>query len=141
MPRSFPSLVPLNRSGRCAVLLAAAVAATTVAAQPVPRPAAAEVPVTEEAPGLMQRARVGTDSARAIARTRVPGGRITKAELERERGRLLYSFDLAVPGRRGIEEVHVDARTGAVLRVTHEDDALQAAPGGRAQTSPAARRP
>jgi uncharacterized membrane protein YkoI len=53
------------------------------------------------------------------ALARVPGGRITEAELE-EDGRLLYSFDIRVEGRSGVEEVQVDARTGEVVSIEHE---------------------
>lgn len=75
--------------------------------------------MTEEQPGLFRSAAVSADSATAIAKRRVPG-RITKAALEREGGVLLYSFDIRVPGQRGITEVHVDARTGAILAVERE---------------------
>jgi uncharacterized membrane protein YkoI len=53
------------------------------------------------------------------ALARVPGGRITEAEFE-EDGRLLYSFDIRVEGRSGVEEVQVDARTGEVVSIEHE---------------------
>lgn len=75
--------------------------------------------VTEETPGLFGEATITPDSATFLAKRRA-SGRITKAELEREGGVLLYSFDIGVPGMRGITEVHVDARTGAILRVEHE---------------------
>ena len=60
-------------------------------------------------------------TARATALRRVPGGRIRAAELERENGRLIYSFDIQVHGKPGIEEVHVAADDGRVLSVHHED--------------------
>jgi len=43
-----------------------------------------------------------------------------------EHGRLLYSFDIRQSGHPGIEEVQVDARTGKVLGVEHEDAAAEA---------------
>lgn len=123
MMRSLP--VTHSPTCRCrgTLFLVLAAAALTAAA---PAPGGAQPPppavrVTEEKPGLRRQARISPDSAQAIARRRVPGGRVTKAELEREHGTLIYSFDLAVPGRRGVEEVHVDARTGAVLGVEHEE--------------------
>ena len=36
-------------------------------------------------------------------------------ELEVERGYLIYSFDISIAGRKGIEEIIVDAGTGKVL--------------------------
>lgn len=75
--------------------------------------------VTEEEPGLFAAASISPDSATVLAKRRVTG-RISKAELERDGGVLLYSFDIRVPGQRGITEVHVDARTGEVLGVEHE---------------------
>ncbi len=49
-------------------------------------------------------------------------GRRTAAslELEPEGGRLIYSMDLTIAGRTGVEEVHVDALTGDYLAVKHE---------------------
>lgn len=76
--------------------------------------------VKEEEPGMLAQARVKADSAQRTALRRVPGGKIESAELEREHGTLIYSFDIKVPGKEGIEEVHVDANTGAVVKMEHE---------------------
>lgn len=75
--------------------------------------------VTEEEGGLFAQAAIPADSAIAIANARVPG-RIAKAELEKEDGALIYSFDIKVVGKAGVTEVHVDAKTGAVLKVEGE---------------------
>ena len=75
--------------------------------------------VTEEESGLFARAAITPDSAMVIAKARVPG-RITKAELETENNVLLYSFDIKAPGKGGTTEVHVDAGTGAILKVGGE---------------------
>jgi hypothetical protein len=64
--------------------------------------------------------RVTESAARAIAMARVPGAQVKSHELEREHGKLVYSYDLAVPGKSGIEEVQVDARTGKIVAVEHE---------------------
>lgn len=69
---------------------------------------------------LAAQARVAEDSAVARALARVPGGQVERLVLEREAGRLIYSLDIKVPGKAGIEEVHVDALSGRVLRVEHE---------------------
>jgi peptidase YpeB-like protein len=79
------------------------------------------VSIKEDKPGLWQKATISPDAAMRTALTRVPGGRITEAELEEEDGRLIYSFDVRVDGRAGYDEVHVDARTGEVVKVEHEE--------------------
>ena len=66
------------------------------------------------------RDRISADSARTVALARVPGARVKSRELEREAGRWIYSFDLSVPGKTGVEEVQVDARTAEVVSVKHE---------------------
>jgi uncharacterized membrane protein YkoI len=43
-----------------------------------------------------------------------------------EDGALIYSFDLSIAGKPGIEEVHVDAKTGKILSVEHEGPAAEA---------------
>lgn len=69
---------------------------------------------------LLAQAAISGDSAATIALTRVPGGTIREAELENEHHRLIYSFDIKVAGKPGITEVNVDAKTGAVVDVSHE---------------------
>jgi hypothetical protein len=46
-------------------------------------------------------------------------------ELEREKGKLIYSYDIKVTRKSGIEEVSVDAMTGKVLSVEHETPAQE----------------
>jgi uncharacterized membrane protein YkoI len=77
----------------------------------------------EEQAELVKQAKIDEATARKIALERVPGGEIVKSELEEEDGKLLYSFDIKLPGKEGVEEVHVDAKTGEVLSVEHESDA------------------
>ena len=69
---------------------------------------------------LKAAAKISDDSARAVAMATVPGGVIQSAELEREHGKLIYSFDMKVAGRAGIEEVNVNAIDGTVIGVSHE---------------------
>jgi uncharacterized membrane protein YkoI len=78
------------------------------------------VQIAEDKAGLWAKATLSADSAFAIALQRVPGGKVTKGELEEEDGALIFSLDVAVPGRSGIEELHIDAKTGAVLKAEHE---------------------
>jgi uncharacterized membrane protein YkoI len=71
--------------------------------------------------GLASRARLSCADARAIALHQVKAKSAVKsAELEEEHGRLVYSFDLVQPGRAGVEEVQVDARTREVVSIKHE---------------------
>lgn len=100
------------------LVLALVVAATMPAAL---RAQTTTPALKQERPGLLVQARVTPDSARAIARRAVPGATIQSAELENEDHKLIYSFDMKVPGRAGIEEVNIDALTGAIVGREHED--------------------
>jgi uncharacterized membrane protein YkoI len=80
------------------------------------------ISIAEDKAGLWALATLPADSAVKIALARVPGGKVTQAELEEEDGRLIYSFDIKVEGKKGTDEVHVDARTGEVVKVEHEDE-------------------
>jgi uncharacterized membrane protein YkoI len=69
---------------------------------------------------LVAKAKIAEDSARAVALARVPKATVKAVELEEEHGSLVWSFDLAVAGKPGIEEVNVDAVTGKIVSVEHE---------------------
>ncbi len=69
---------------------------------------------------LLAKAKITEDSARALALGRVPHATVTEVELEEEHGSLVWSFDLTVAGKPGIEEVNVDALTGKIVGVEHE---------------------
>ena len=66
------------------------------------------------------------EAARKAALARVPGGKIQDEELERENGRLVYSFEISTQGKDGAQEVLVDSDDGRVLSVQqekeHQDD-------------------
>lgn len=64
--------------------------------------------------------RISAARAREIAKERVPGGRLQSHEMEKSRGHWVYSYDFRVPGKKGIEEVKVDARNGKVVGMKHE---------------------
>src|SRR5438270_10688085 len=49
---------------------------------------------TETQADLLKKAKISMDSARAIALAKVPGATVESSEIEREHGRLIYSFDL-----------------------------------------------
>lgn len=56
----------------------------------------------------------------ALAKIKAPSKTNSEGELEIEQGCLVYSFDIKIPGKPGIEEVMVDAGTGKVLSHKHE---------------------
>jgi uncharacterized membrane protein YkoI len=70
---------------------------------------------------LMRQAKVSKAVATRTALAEVPGGKVRSSEIEREKGKLIYSFDIKVAGKSGIEEINVDAITGAVLAHEHEN--------------------
>lgn len=87
-------------------------------------PAAAQTSVHETRAALRAEAKVTMKAARKTALALVPGGRVKSSELERENGHLLYSFDIATRGKTGIDEVQIDALTGAQIgTVVHESKA------------------
>jgi hypothetical protein len=69
---------------------------------------------------LQAKAKISRAAAESTALSRVPGGSIKQAELEQEKGKLIWSFDVAVPTTADITEVNVDALTGEVLSVEKE---------------------
>lgn len=75
---------------------------------------------------LMSQAKVSKATAEQTALAKVPGGTIKEGELEKEHGKLIWSFDISTPNSRDIQEVHVDAVTGEVIAVETETPADQA---------------
>jgi uncharacterized membrane protein YkoI len=69
---------------------------------------------------LAKQAKISLDTARTTALAKVPNGAVRSEELEKEHGKLIYSFDIAVPGKPGIQEVNVNAVDGKVVSVHHE---------------------
>jgi len=82
--------------------------------------------VKEEKPGYRAQAKITGEAAMRSALSRVPGGRIESAELEKEKGHLVYSFDIVAPHKPGVEEILVDARSGKVISQHHESAAAEA---------------
>jgi uncharacterized membrane protein YkoI len=69
---------------------------------------------------LQAQAKITRADAERIALAKVPGGTIKEGELEKEKGKIIYSFDIATPGTKDITEVNVDALTGDVVALEHE---------------------
>ena len=68
-------------------------------------------------------AKVSRADAERVALVKVPGGTVKEAELEKEHGRLIWSFDISKPGSSTITEVHVDANNGEIVGTEEEDEA------------------
>ncbi len=99
-----------------------AASAVSLAAQTTATPAT----MKEDKPGQLALAKVAPAEARKIALARVPKGAIEEEGIEKEDGKLVYSFDIKVPGKSGIEEVLVDAMSGKVVSQEHESPKQQA---------------
>lgn len=76
---------------------------------------------------LAKEAKITRNQAERTALARVPQGRISAGELEREHGKLIWSFDIAKPSTPDISEVQVDAKTGRIVSVKNETPTDQAA--------------
>jgi uncharacterized membrane protein YkoI len=69
--------------------------------------------------------KITMEQARSIALKRAPG-KVKTEELEKEHGKLIYSFDIATSAN-AITEVNVDALNGKIVAVQHENAAKEAA--------------
>ncbi len=81
-------------------------------------------------PQLSKEAKINRKQAEHIALSKVPNGRVASAELEREHGKLIWSFDIAQNGTRDIKEIQVDAKSGKIVSAqteTPKDQAVEAA--------------
>jgi uncharacterized membrane protein YkoI len=107
-------------------LLTTATASTTSYKRDVPSALAAEATVSEQI-------------AYETALKRIKHGKIVALELEREDSILLYSIDVRVAGKSGIEEVHVSATDGSVLSVVRESAQDERAEAAKDRTETAAK--
>jgi hypothetical protein len=79
-----------------------------------------------EATELRAQAKVSQADAAKIALNKVPGGTIKEGDIEKEDGKLIWSFDIATAGTKDRTEVAVDAMTGEVIAVEKETPAKEA---------------
>ena len=103
--------------------IAASIIVATLGLAPV---AVYATPKNETQADLQKEAKISMEKAREIALAKVKGGKIESGELEREKGKLIYSFDIKT-SKPGITEVNVDAITGKVIGVQKENAAKEAA--------------
>jgi len=87
--------------------------ATVFAAQP------SEVELTKQA-------KITKAEAEQIALAKVSRGIVKSAEIEKEKGHLVWSFDIARPGTHDITEILVDAKTGKIISTQTESPRDQA---------------
>ena len=79
---------------------------------------------------LMKQAKITKGKAEQIALAKVSHGIVKSVEIEKEKGRIVWSFDIARPGTRDITEILVDAKTGKIISTQTEaprDQAKEAA--------------
>ncbi len=73
---------------------------------------------------LEKQAKITLEAAKATALAKVPGT-VEDGELEKEHGKLVYSFDIR--NEKGtISEVWIDAKTGKLIKVEEENAAAEA---------------
>ena len=111
-----------HRSSALLVAFAALALSASPAAAQMKEPMEKKEPAKHETQAqLKAEAKVSMDAAKKTAMAQVPKGWVKSSELERENGKLLYSYDIATAGKSGIDEVHIDAMTGKQLgKVVHE---------------------
>ena len=134
----------MQHTSRLASFLTAATLLASAPGVAVAQPGAGHAAHISGSAKLKARAKVSGDSATKIARAQVPNGTIRSGEIEEERGKLIYSFDIKVPGKSGIEEVNVDAITGQLVAHEHEGPAAERAEArqdAKAQAHAAKQRP
>jgi hypothetical protein len=80
----------------------------------------------ESQEALKAQAEVTQAQAEKIALGKVPHGNIESSDLEKENGKLVWSFDIVVPESKNITEVQVDAKTSEIVLVKIETPEQQA---------------
>src|ERR1035438_3228552 len=105
--RRCPSPVPENRriKMKTSMLVAILLALFSLSAWGGDQSKASQAELSKEA-------KITMEQARKVALAK-EAGTITEGELEREKGRLIYSFDIKMAD--GIHEVNVDAKTGEIV--------------------------
>jgi N-methylhydantoinase A/oxoprolinase/acetone carboxylase beta subunit len=108
------NLMRMMVAGFLAVGLCVAAGAQT------PAPKKSKIPAA-----LKKDAKISVEEARATAVKKVPG-EIQEEELEKENGKLVYSFDIRATGQKDITEVQVSAIDGSIVSVEKENAASEA---------------
>ncbi len=84
-------------------------------------------PKSDVPAALAREAKITLDSARTLAQAKLPKAFVQSEELERENGKLIYSFDMKTAGKSGIDEVNINAMNGKMVgKIGHEGAASEA---------------
>jgi Peptidase propeptide and YPEB domain len=75
---------------------------------------------------LTKQAKITKAEAEQIALAKVSQGIVKSAEIEKEKGHLVWSFDIAQPRKHDITEILVDAKTGKIISTQTESPSDQA---------------
>src|SRR6266404_5248256 len=75
---------------------------------------------------LMKEAKISKSQAEKTALAKIPNGAIQSGELEREHGKLVWSFDIGTNSTKNVTEVQVDAKSGKIISAKTETPVDQA---------------
>jgi len=75
---------------------------------------------------LEAKAKISKADAEQIALAKVPNGSVKEGEIEKEKGKLIWSFDITTPDSKDITEVNVNAITGHLVSMEWETPEDQA---------------
>lgn len=75
----------------------------------------AAVAAEESQAVLKAQAKVTQEEATKTSLANIPNGKVESVELEKEKGKLIWSFDISTPKSKNIIEVQVDAKTGLIV--------------------------
>ena len=75
---------------------------------------------------LTKQAKITKTEAEQIALAKVSHGIVKSAEIEKEKGHLVWSLDIARPGTHDITEFLIDAKTGKIISTQTESPRDQA---------------
>lgn len=89
--------------------------------------------VREAHPGYLKMAKVNADSAEKVA-VATAAGTVTSRKIEKDKGVLVYKFDIKQTGQEGYQAVTIDANTGAMVSNNHV--APKAKPAMKPATKP-----
>jgi hypothetical protein len=121
----------MKRITRLALMFLVTAAATASAAPPTCTIHPKKGATKEELAGLAKVTQADAQKS-ALATFKDPSKTTVKqAELEAEHGCLVYSFDIEVAGKTGVQEVQIDAGNGKLLSSKHETPKAEAAEKAR----------
>jgi uncharacterized membrane protein YkoI len=79
-------------------------------------------PDTAAPAAVAKKGKISIEEARVVALAKVPNGTVRSEELNRENDKLAYSFEILVPGKKGIEVVRVNPADGEIVSIKHKSE-------------------